>query len=262
MSELFTISGYRVSDQAAPITLRVDKGAWIGVTAPSEVDVSRFLAEMVGRAGRKVPSHWVDAGVLKGRKNVQQLAKGADADRTTRILTLLRLWDVRKNVVASLTESQRRAAAFVPALASDASLILVEDWIDMIDPWALGGLLELLQDHGASKVVASSRPDILAHVDRLLVLSHRGVRFDGAPSDLLKIIRPASVEVETENPGAVAALVEPLQLQIESSPDLLVIKTAEGQKLAADLIVRGYPWIKTVTVRTPTLEEALRSLIR
>ncbi|MBL8059117.1 MAG: hypothetical protein JNK63_00205 [Chthonomonas sp.] len=262
MSELLTLSGYRVSDQAAPITVRVDLGIWIGVVAPAEIDVSRFLAEIVGRAGRKVSSQWADTSELKGRKIVQQLAKGADPDRITRILTLLRLWDVRKSQISSLSEGHRRAAAFVPALASDANLILFENWVDMTDPWVLDGLIELLEEHPAAKVMASSRSDILSRVDRLLVLNTRGIRFDGAPSDLLKIIRPATVVVETENPGAIAALVEPLQLQVESFPDMLVIKTTEGQRLAADLVVRGYPWVRAVTVRTPTLDDALRSLIR
>lgn len=234
----------------------------VGITAPAEVDVSRFLAEFVGNAGRKVSSSWVDPDRLKGRLTVQQLGKEADADRITRILTLLRLWDVRKATLASLGERQKRVAAFVPALASDYSLILAEEWLDMLDPWASAGLIELLREHPAAKVIVSMRPDILAQVDRLLILSPRGVRFDGAPSDLLKIIRPAAVEVETTDPGAVAALVEPLHLQIESSPGTLTIRTTEGQRLAAELALQGYPWIKAITVRTPTLEEALRSLIR
>jgi ABC-type multidrug transport system ATPase subunit len=214
----------------------------------------------VGRASRKISSFWVGPEQVKGRKTVQQLAKGADADRTTRILTALRLWDVRKSPVAALGESHRRIAAFIPALASRSDLIVAEDWIDLTDPWTLNGLLELLREHSAAKVIASNRPDVLLQVDRLLVLNHRGLRFDGAPSDLLKIVRPAIVKVETENPGAVAALIEPLQLQIESSPGSLLIRTAEGQHLAADLILRGYPWVNAVAVRTPTLDEALREL--
>lgn len=258
MSELLSVTGYRVSESAAPFSVRVDKGAWIGVVAPAEVDASRFLAAFVRRSSTGL----VEPSALGSKKSVQQLAKGADAEVTTRILTSLRLWDVRKMALGALTDAQRRCAAFIPALAGGSNLILAADWLDSLDPWALKGLLELLRESQAAKVIVSSRPDILAAVDRLIVLNSRGLRFDGAPSDLVKIIRPATVEVETEDPGAVAAIIEPLDLQIESGPGRLVVRTHEGQELAAKLALHGYPWIRAITVRTPTLEEALQSLIR
>ncbi len=259
---LLAISGYRVSDQGAPISMRVEAGDWIGLTGPAEVNLSRFLAEFAGKAARSVRTVWVDPAELSGRKTVQQLAKSAGPDGATKILTALRLWDVRRDAISSLTSHQKRAAALVSALAENFELILMEETLDLLDPWALPGALELIQEHSAAKIALTQRPDILETCQRIVALNERGLRFDGAPSDLLRIIRPAVVEVETSEPGAVAAMVEPLQLRVNASPGRLEIQTTEGQKLAAELCLRGYPLIRAMTVRTPTLSEALQALIR
>lgn len=259
---LLTVSGYRVSDQGAPITVRIEAGDWIGISGPSEVNLSRFLAEFAGKSSRNVRTVWIDADELPSRKTVQQLAKIGGPDQATRILTLLRLWDVRRNTIASLNPSQKRAAAFIQALADKFELIFMEESLDALDPWVLPGVLELIEEHPSAKVVLSMRPDVLVHCQRLVILNDRGLRFDGAPSDLLRIIRPAAVEVETDDAGAIGAMIEPLQLQVHSEPGRMTIHTTEGQKLAANLCVRGYPLIKAITVRTPTLAEALLDLIR
>ncbi len=255
------VRDFRLTDQGAPISARLSAGSMVGLVGPAEVAVSRLLAEFAGKAGRGKLG-WIDPSDLSGRATVQSLVKPAGPDGATRILTLLNLWEVRRSTVSSLGLRQRRAVALLPVLANSFALIAAEEALDDLDPWTLPGALEGLAEHAATKLIMSSRPDVLERCDRILVLHDRGLRFDGAPADLLRIIRPATVEIETDNPGAVAAFIEPLELRVESAPGLLRVHTAEGQKLAADLCLQGYPYVKAISVRTPTLSEALLALIR
>lgn len=256
-----SLSGFRISEGAGSLDLRLKPNDFIGLVAPAELDPSRALRELASKAPRGARVFWIARDSVPGRSTVQQLTKPVGSDRATQLLTLMRLWDVRRKTIASLPPAQALAAALVGALCSEADAILSDETLDGLDPWTLPAATQALADQEAPTVVVTRRPDVLEACRRVVVLHDKGVRFDGAPADLVRILRPATVEIETEDPGAVSAMIEPLRLQVQSSPGKLVIHTTEGQKLAAELCLRGYGQIRAITVRTPTFTEALRELI-
>lgn len=258
----WSLAEFRTHPQATPVTIRLQGREWVGITGTTRVGKSRLLDALQQRYPRRDGLYRVDPSALSGRTTLQALAKAQGADRAAVVLSMLGLWDKRRDTIGSLSPAERAVAAWIPALVQPLDAVLSDGETDRLDPWVLPSLLEELKKLDAVKVLVSVRPDVLEHCERLIVLNERGLRFDGGPGDLIRIVRPQEILVETEDPGPVAALIEPLQLRVDVFPGGLRIETTEGQALAAELALKGYPHLRVITVKSPTLTEALRTLIR
>jgi ABC-type multidrug transport system ATPase subunit len=200
---------------------------------------------------------------------VQNLArKGVgianSAAKATDILVATRLWDVRHSAVADLTPSQTAACELIEPLASGADLIVIDGQLDRLDPWTLRVVLDYLgtlRGHGAAFVIATNRPDLIGAFDAVVVLKDLAVRFAGTVDDLVRSGPPHTLNVATENRPGVQALVAPFEVSVRETQDGVRLEAAEGQSLAARLLLEGYGDVKFVVIRPPTVEEALLSLM-
>jgi ABC-type lipoprotein export system ATPase subunit len=184
-------------------------------------------------------------------------------ERATEALVATGLWEVRRESVADLSPIQRSAAALLPALAGAAEVLVFDGTLDELDPWALSGVLDLLkkrQSHGACWVVATNRPEVAAIADAVIALKDRDVRFAGSPAELIRSVVPSRLEVATDNMPGVKAITRPFEVQVRESNGSLRMEAAEGQTLAARLLLEGYGDVRFVVLREPTFAEALLAL--
>jgi ABC-type multidrug transport system ATPase subunit len=152
----------------------------------------------------------------------------------------------------------------LPSLVSRDDIIVIDGLLDGLDPWTLHdvlGLLQLRQAEGQTVCVATNRPDIAARMDVLVVLDRMHVRFAGGPSDLLRSAMVSRIEVHTESHPAVRSLVRPFEVTITESEGVISLEAAEGQEIAAKMLLEGYGDVKFVVLSQPTVEMALRALL-
>jgi ABC-type multidrug transport system ATPase subunit len=181
----------------------------------------------------------------------------------TEALVATGLWDDRRTALAELTDGQRVAAALLPALASSAPIVAFDGLLDELDPWTLDrvlGLLRQRQGEGSSWIVATNRPDIAAATDLVVALRDSEVRFAGTPRELIRAVLPSRLEVATDNMPGVRAIARPFEVQVEQAEGVLRFEAAEGQTLAARLLVEGYGDVRFMVLREPTFAEALLAL--
>ncbi|MFW5696957.1 MAG: hypothetical protein ACOCX1_00175, partial [Fimbriimonadaceae bacterium] len=190
------------------------------------------------------------------------LGKG-NADRVGHLLSGLGLWEVRQEPISQMTPSQALACDLFGVLLKPADLILVDGHLDAFDPWTLESVIETLgeiQSEGQALLVATNRSEIATQLGSLIVLNSQSPVFVGTVQELLNSCAPTELLVETDDESAVRSVAEPFDVRIEQTEEGLRLEAAEDQELAARLLCQGYGVVRSVVVRKPTLDEALKSL--
>jgi ABC-type multidrug transport system ATPase subunit len=185
------------------------------------------------------------------------------ASKAAEILLAMQLWEARNTLIADLSPSQTAACELIEPLSSGSDLVLIDGQLDRLDPWTLRSTLDLigkLRSTGTAFVIATNRPDLMSAFDALIVLKGGQVRFAGTVDDLLRMGPRHTLHVATENRPGVQALIAPFEVSVKQSAEGVILEAAEGQALAARLLLEGYGDVKFVVVRPPTVEEALLSL--
>lgn len=188
---------------------------------------------------------------------------GGSAAQATDILLATRLWDFRHLTIGELSENQVACAELIEPLISGADLIVIDGQLDRLDPWTLKSVMnhiESLRGQGAIFVVSTNRPDLIEHFGMIAILNHQDLRFVGTIQDLLRLAPPHTIHVATENRPGVKALVAPFNVTLRETPDGLVMQAAEGQALAAKLLLEGYGDVRFLVMHSPTVEEAILTL--
>ncbi|MEZ0326443.1 MAG: ATP-binding cassette domain-containing protein [Fimbriimonas sp.] len=269
MSEVLSLEHFSISTTGPTLTMSVGSGQSLAVVGPAASGKSTMLRvlagqERVAQGSFKIRGAVAIAtpGALSRRSKVQSIAKNdASSDRASEALTITRLWDQRHAAVSELSTSQLAAAELLELLAGDADLALIDGQLDLLDPWTLSSVLDSLKARKSMTfVVATHRPELLARVDALVVLKDQQVRFAGSPSDLLRHKNRHELTLTTENQPGVRAIASPFEVSIKSDGNEMKLSTAEGQELAARLLLEGYGDINLVASRPPTIEEALLGL--
>lgn len=273
MIEVLGIEHLGLAESGPTLTLSIGKGQAIGIAGPAASGKSHLMSVLSG-AERPVQGSvrrygslaMVEGASLFRRTRVQALLKkvgGFGNGKLADLLVATHLQDARSSLVSDLSPGQRAACELIGPLSSGADLILIDGQLDRLDPWVLRSTLNYLsqlRSEGTAFVVTTNRPDLIASFDALIVLRHGYVRFAGTVDDLLRIGPPHRLQVATENRPGVQSLVAPFEVSIEEAPDGVRMQAAEGQTLAARLLLEGYGDVKFVVTRPPTIEEALLSL--
>jgi len=272
MSELVGLEHLSLRPDGPTLTLSVGLGQSLSIAGPAASGKSRLLRVL---AGRERPSQGavqlrgqaVFAGEsgLPRRAKIQSLARkgSTSVQRATEVLSATRLWECRSLSVNELSPSQEAAADLLEPLLSEDDLVCIDGQLDVLDPWALRGVLDLMRRQmtgGRTFAVVTNRTDLISEFEALIVLRDSQVRFAGSVADLLRSGPPHEIEVATENQAAVRALISPFEVRVSPTETGLRLEAPEGQEIASRLLLEGYGDVKYVVVRRPTIDEALRAL--
>jgi len=272
MSELLGLEHLSLRPEGPTLTLSVGLGHSLSIAGPAAGGKTRLLRVLAGHErpalvtvqlrGRAVLAG--EAG-LPRRAKIQSIARKAAASvqQATEVLSGTGLWECRNQSVNELSPSQEAAADLLEPFLSDEELVCIDGQLDVLDPWALRGVLDLMRrqmTNGRTFAVVTNRPDLISEFEALIVLRDSQVRFAGSVADLLRSGPPHEIEVATENQAAVRALIAPFEVRVTLTENGLRLEAPEGQEIASRLLLEGYGDVKYLVVRRPTIEEALRAL--
>lgn len=192
------------------------------------------------------------------------LAKRAGRTQATaNALTATGLWEVRNEPLAKLTRVQLALCEILQCLSGDDAVIVLDSQLDLLDPWTLPPVLELLQARlraGGIVIISTGRPDWVVQADWVVGLVDQQIKFAGTTADLLRLCPDSEVEVVTMRQEGVRALADPFEFSVKETDTGLVFQASEGQALAARMLLEGYGDVKMVVHRQPKIEDAMRRI--
>jgi ABC-type multidrug transport system ATPase subunit len=180
------------------------------------------------------------------------------------VLSALGLWEARDVLTSRLTPGQMAACDLLPSFLGKGNLICMDDTLDFLDPWTLQGVWRLLgrfREKGGALLVTTNQASIAQKLGALIVVKDLKVKFAGTVRDLLAETRTVEMTVETKDAAAIRALAEPFTFSIRQEGDVLYMVAADGQALAAKLLVEGYGRVRAITTREQNLSEAILDLV-
>lgn len=220
-----------------------------------------------GKVSSKCASVAPDDGPKNRRTTPLSLAKAAakkaDSERLVGALSALGLTEVRDRPIGQLTTGQLVACNLLPCFVQDSELVVIDGHLDVLDPWLLDRILDLIEDdvnNGRAYLIVTNQPAIAERLGHVIVLSGGEPVFAGSVRELIQSCRPAELTVECNDGTTVRGIAEPFSLSVKAAPGKLELTTHSGQGLAARLLTHGYGNVKSVIVREPTLAEALARL--
>ncbi len=272
MKPLLVLDGISLADGGSGLSMEIYAGDRFVVMGAAAAGKSYFLDILEGIEKAKGGSVKSTGKVIAasnggyGRRATPQtiardVAKRGEQGRAALALTALGLWDVLDRPYPQLSPGQMVACDLLPCLMQDPDVILIDGHLDVIDPWTLEGIFEMLDDPAGKSValiVATCQPSLARRLGALVILRNRNARFVGTVEELIESVRPAELVVETDDKSAVRAMAEPYTVSVKSTEGGLVMTSHEGQALAARLLTHGYGRVRSIILREPTLEEALR----
>lgn len=258
---LVAVRGFLCSEKARPLDLDIPIGAKLAIMGPSRSGKAR-LAKAIFDAATKDTETVLAAQPNTGpRVTPENIAKRFGTKAAGAAITDLGVWDDRKKLVRSLPESAQDACALLEGLAMPSGLLVVNRALDKLDPWRLEIVLDrLVSNPELAVVVTTNRADIAERLGQLCVISSRGLRFMGSPRELIESVEPATVRVLAKNSEAVAMVAQSLGVRVTHEGPETTLKLDQGLQKAVQLALQGYGNVEAITVRRPTLAEALTSL--
>lgn len=178
-------------------------------------------------------------------------------------LSLLGLWEVRKDALTKLSPSQLAACAMLPLLVGPGDLLLSDGGLDALDPWVRGRCLEALAARcamGATLLITTNQEPLALAMDQVILMSGGTVVMEGTTREILKKISPSRLLVEVDDASTVLSICEPFEVEIEELEKGWLISARDGQSLAAKLLTQGYGTVRVVKILQPSLLDAFDSL--
>ena len=216
----------------------------------------------VRRRGKIVEAD-IDIGLRATPESVAAVhSSKSQLEARAEVLTLLGLWDLRKTAIPKLTETQKDACRLLPVLLSSAEVLCIDGTLDRIDPWLLALVIGRLQERcrlGSALICATARPDIAENFSHLALLEKGSPAYSGTIADFIATAAPTELVVKTQDHQCVASIAKPFRVEAESTEVGVRLRAAEGQELAARLLVEGYGRVESVLVSESTLGQALAS---
>jgi ABC-type multidrug transport system ATPase subunit len=272
MSSLLSLIEFSLLKDGSPVDFQLQSGRAMAVMGPAASGKSFFIDCLMGRETPRLgfvrtSAALVEAGLPGGRRlRPQAIAqKGPGPDRAAlaaEALIATGLWDARQTSLEKLSPSQHTACELLGPLAGRGPLLVIDGHLDTLDPWTLTSTWSLIRkrlNEGAGLVVVTNRAELASECDDLLVLRDLQVRYCGSIEGILSD-EPSEISIETFRSEVVQSLAEPLALSIAKTERGLEARAAQGQDLAAQLLLAGYGDIRATVLRAPTLEQALARL--
>jgi len=272
MPELLRLDHLNLRAGTGSVTMALSSGTWLGVVGRSGSGKSRFVDMVAGQekphAGTVIRNVPVRRPIENfGRKATpQSLAletSGASTDTATEAMSLAGLWDARSLPAGTLPQSRQMMARLAAVCSGSPSVVALDEELDGLDPWDRELAISLFGwflGRGGALVAATHLLEIGILGSEIVALADEEVLYAGSMERLLAGA-DTTLEVESDDGGALKALVAPFQIRIEKLDARRFRLTAkEGQELAVKMLLEGYGTIKVIETRPPTLLEALRSL--
>lgn len=252
---LARLESFEIAPKSRPFDLTVFEGTSLAVLGPSGCGKSRLI-EALGQACKSVTR---PLETFPARATPQSLVRHLGADAATEALSLLGLWDVRRETISNLTSGKRRMSALLPVVAAQSGLVLVDGELDLVDLW----LQEQLMNHLVNRpktglVIVTLRPDVAEYCSEIAVVNNKGLRATGTVEDLRRDMAPFEARIHSQNSQAVRHVTRGLGLQLLQDNDALHVKLDRGLDEAVKLCLKGYAAVDAVTVRIPSLKEVIR----
>jgi ABC-2 type transport system ATP-binding protein len=274
VATVLSLDGFGLLPQGRTVTLNLQGGQALAIVGPPASGKSRFLRSVIGRdrasQGTALVNGgfaWTEGVAVSRRQTPQSLARrvsGPKKNLAASALGACGLWDLRNTPLSAFSPSQLRLCQLMTTLATPSSLLIVDGDLDAVDPWHYPAVWSAFRERmadGSALVVVTHRADRLPEFNWILGLKNNEIRFAGSPLELRNEV-PSEIEVVTQNQSGVRALVEPFHVRIQETEEGVILQAAEGQAVAAKLLLEGYGNVSMQILRTPSLDEALRRRLR
>jgi ABC-type multidrug transport system ATPase subunit len=275
MTQIIALENFSLVAQGHTISLVVAPGQSLAIFGPAASGKTRLLECIGGEKPAQGVVHVLARPAFASPDDFSKRTKpqtifrhslsGGKATHAAEALTACGLWDHRKTPIVQLSPSQRAACELLPCLGVDSRLLVIDGQLDRIDPWTLASVLDALRKRtslGAAVVAVTNRPELLSQFDLVIVLEALRPLYAGPVEGLLSRGPKAEIEIQSQSPNGVRALVAPFRVHVEQHEDRVIYHTATGQELAAKLLLEGYGDVEFVVVRESTAEQALLKLPR
>ena len=173
------------------------------------------------------------------------LSRAHVRSKAVELLEFARLADRADAAVESLSGGMKRRLTIARSLVNDPELLLLDEPTTGLDPQArhlLWDRLYRLKGEGVTQIVTTHYMDEAEQLcDRLVVMDGGVIVAEGSPAELIARYSTREVlELRFPTGTAVPAeAVERLAERVEVLPDRLLLYTADGEHLQAELARRG-----------------------
>lgn len=196
---------------------------------------------------------------MRHQGHLYGLSGAALTKRIVELLSRFSLSDRSDDVVATLSGGLKRRVELAKALLHRPALLLLDEPSTGLDPVARRELwdeLLALKKDGATILVATHMLDEAERCDRLVLLDRGRIAAEGAPAALKAEIGGDVVEVASDEPAKVAALLrEKLGLDSATVDGLVRVEREKGHELIPKLVEALPGLTRSVSLAKPTLED-------
>nr|WP_246376769.1 ATP-binding cassette domain-containing protein [Conyzicola lurida] len=188
------------------------------------------------------------------------------AKRADELLEFAQLADRAKARVDDLSGGMKRRLTIARALVNDPKILLLDEPTTGLDPQArhiLWDRLFRLKEQGTTLVLTTHYMDEAEQLcDRLVVVDKGTIMAEGSPADLIRAHSSREVlEVRfgSDRNAAAAEQLAGVGDRVEVLPDRILVYSADGEAVLAELLRRGLDPI-TSLVRRSSLEDVFLRL--
>lgn len=254
------------------ITLRLESGQSLCVVGTSGSGKSRLLRFISGqeapdRGEVQRPQQVATPEPCNRKARPQDLSHRRGENRAvlaTEVLSQLGLWEVRQRTIAELPTGLLAACELVETFMGQSELLVFDESLDRLDPWARGGALRLIRDRcndGATCVASTNILELASQFDHLIVLKDLQPVYVGSVSELCSSRGQRSMTIESEYNTGARALVQSLLVGVTRTEHGYKLQPGPGQEQAARLLREGYGDVKFTVVDQKSIAEIILGLI-
>lgn len=194
------------------------------------------------------------------------LSRAEVRQRADELLDFAQLTERRKDRVEPLSGGMKRRLTIARSLMNNPEVLLLDEPTTGLDPQArhvLWDRLFRLKREGVTLIVTTHYMDEAEQLcDRLVVMDHGRIVAEGSPRALIERYSTREVvelRFEVDEQDAHVAALEGLGERVEVLPDRLLVYTADGDAVLAELGRRGVHPLSSL-VRRSTLEDVFLTL--
>ena len=156
----------------------------------SLTDISRLVGSVCQDIDSQMVSSVVEDEVLYGLENFG-VPKDQVEGRIAEALEAMGISDLRHRGIAELSGGQKQKVAVASVIALKPHVLVLDEPTAELDPASSVAVFDLLKrysaEHGTTVIVVEQKIALLSeYADELIIVDGGGIRFNGAPADVLK----------------------------------------------------------------------------
>jgi len=192
------------------------------------------------------------------------LAYGVKADlrrhRTKELLTLMELWDRRKDKIRTYSGGMKRRLEIVRGLVHLPKILFLDEPTLGLDPQTRNRIweyiLDLREKQGLTIFLTTHYMDEAEHSDRIAVIDHGEIVALDTPDTLKTEVSGDLVTITSDNNDLVEnELHEKYSLQAESRNGILSVRVQKGEEFIVKFVQGFNGKLLSIGLRRPTLED-------